>query len=139
MSIPKVTDLVAKALDQMTLADRATDPQTMARHEMRARVYSDLASAQSAKTANVISYLNLATTEWDPTDHAIVREMLGLPSLPGLPGSDGGDTVDLGTNDDPAPPAPSAAPEPEVVPVIEPDDLDVPVSYSVPEEPVFVA
>lgn len=89
MSAPapiKVTDLVQKSLDELAHANGTTGEEAL-RYERKAHIYEGLAGAQSAKTANIIAYLNSDRSTWSETDEEVVRIMLGLPSLSG---DDGG-------------------------------------------------
>lgn len=138
MSAPiKVTDLVAKSLDELAKSNSAQASADIARFERNARVYADLAGVQSAKTANIISYLNSDRSKWSDTDEEVVRVMLGLHSL------DGGETDGEGGEDTVLPGAPDRGPLPasEPTPVADPEPaveaISVPGTLS--DEPVFVA
>lgn len=134
MSAPapiKVTDLVSKSLEELSIANTGSaDPATIARHERNAATYSELATAQSAKTANIIAYLNSDHSVWDPTDHAVVRVMLGLHGLSSDEG--GGESVTDAI--DPVIP-PTVEDEIQAAPEIEP--VAEPVVEPNPPVPVF--
>lgn len=87
-TIPKVTDLVQRSLDEHAksqTAAAADRPGDARRHYDAARLYADLAEAQGVKTSNVIAYLNSDRERWSETDDAVVRSMLGLHPLNGEP------------------------------------------------------
>lgn len=94
----KVTDLVTRSLDELANANRTTG-EDAARHERKARIFSDLAGAQSAKTANIIAYLNSDRSTWSEADEEVVRVMLGLHVSGDAPG-DGG-AAELAPDDAP--------------------------------------
>jgi len=118
----KVTDLVQKSLDELAHANSAHG-EAAAQHERKAHIYQGLAGAQSAKTANIIAYLNSDRSTWSETDEEVVRIMLGLPSLSGGEGgaSSGG------------------APEPDqpVVPALEQEAEEVSCGLDAQPEPTF--
>lgn len=132
MSAPiKITDLVAKSLDALAKAEKST-PEEAARLERRAHLYGDLATAQSAKTANIIAYLNSDRQTWSKTDEEVVRVMLGLHQL----GDDEGGSASIEQEPEPEP-ALEANPEPVIPNPVEP--VSVP-AFTVPddvEEPSF--
>lgn len=135
MSAPiKVTDLVSKSLESLSNADTATDPTVVARQERRATIYADLASAQSAKTANIIAYLNSDREKWSETDESVVRTMLGLPS----PEGDGGGEETFEVEPEPFEPEPATEPEPTAAANAEQEaDLLPEVQVNYDEEPTF--
>ena len=120
----KVTDLVTKSLDSLTAAQNATDPAQVARHERNAEVYSRLATAQSAKTANILTYLNSDREKWSETDELVVRVMLGLHSADEPDNGDGG--VDADVDDEPIEPEPTFGVESAEATVAEIDFDDAP-------------
>ena len=105
----KVTDLVQKSLDELAHANSAVGEDAV-RYERKATIYQGLAGAQSAKTANIIAYLNSDRSTWSATDEEVVRIMLGLPSLAG--GDDGGAAEALPEPREPSAPEASADSEP---------------------------
>lgn len=121
----KVTDLVQKSLEALDAANSTKDEDEAVRLERKARVYEGLASAQSAKTANVIAYLNSDHSLWDPTDHRVVRIMLGLHDV--------GEDTDGGTSVAEIDDQPVAPPSTTVVDETEEDveDTFVPTQGSV--------
>jgi hypothetical protein len=85
-TIPKVTDLVQRSLDEHNRGQQASregHAAEAARLFESARLYADLAEAQGVKTANVIAYLNSDREKWSETDDQVVRSMLGLFALDG--------------------------------------------------------
>lgn len=118
----KVTDLVSKSLDSLAAAQNATDAVTVARHERNAEVYSRLATAQSAKTANILAYLNSDRSKWSEMDETVVRIMLGLHA------DDSGGGVDPDVDEEPV------EPEPEPTFGVEPAEP----TFVDEEEPTFL-
>lgn len=118
MSAVKVTDLVAKSLEETSRSVAAAVPADADRHERKARIFADLATAQVTKTAAVISYLNSDRSKWSVADELIVRDMLGLPGGTDEGGTESGfDTA----------PEPEPEPEPDFsapVPQYQPDPED---------------
>lgn len=102
----KVTDLVQKSLDELAHANSASG-ELAAQHERKAHIYQGLAGAQSAKTANIIAYLNSDRSTWSVTDEEVVRIMLGLPSHSG--DATAGGSGQENTPEPESPTAPSAA------------------------------
>lgn len=136
MSAPiKVTDLVSKSLDELAAANANTG-EVAVRHERKAHIYQGLAGAQSAKTANIIAYLNSDRSTWSETDEEVVRVMLGLHTR--SDSEEGGSETESPSEPLPAAPAP-VNPEPHA-------DVDIveaaPVAVQLPEpetvqEPTF--
>lgn len=132
MSAPiKVTDLVAKSLESLEKAESSKDAGDASRLERRAHLYGELAGAQSAKTANIIAYLNSDRSTWSETDEAVVRVMLGLHTLPGGGADNEGEVSEP---EDPTPAAAEAEPESEAE--AESAPVAMPAS-SYDEEPSF--
>lgn len=121
----KVTDLVTRSLDEMTKANRAA-PQEAARFERNASTFAELATAQSAKTANIIAYLNSDRSRWSKADEEVVRVMLGLPTIGG----------DEGGADESAPETQAPSPEQAAAVTALEETATTPAVENIPE-PVF--